>query len=153
MKKKPEISIDRNKEKILFFMEENGILKKSNFIDYKKFISTILLKSKLSQNDNDVISFLSKIKETLNNYLPLVLKNIVIDFELNNKFSFDKKVPFILETNDKIESNNQFEKTFNEELNHLIKANYYVEFLPNLILYFSSNSQNLRIYVKKSYFN
>ncbi|ENY68822.1 Hypothetical protein, DUF2714 family [Metamycoplasma auris 15026] len=153
MHKKPEIVIEKNKEKILFFLEESKMLQTNNFIDYNKFLSTILLKTKLNSDDKNVLNFINKIKNSLENFESLILEDITIAFLINEKFSFDKKVPFIIKNEKKQPSVNLFEQAFNLQLQELIKDNYYIEFLPNIVLYFSSNAQDLKLYIKKSYFN
>lgn len=67
-------------------------------------------------------------------------------------FSVEQNIPIILYDQKALSFENNFEAVYNEELEKLINEKYYVEFLPNLILYFSNNTESLKIYIKKDYF-
>ncbi|WP_152414659.1 MSC_0623 family F1-like ATPase-associated protein [Metamycoplasma alkalescens] len=153
MAKKSWMILEQNKEKILFWLEKKALENKMKIIDFDKLVSTTLLKTFLKKDDKEVIEFLNKINFLISESKQIIFNNLIVDFELNPKFSFDKKIPFILENQEESKLENKFEIFFNEEIKKLIEKKSYVEFLPNLILYFSETSNCLKIYIKKDYFN
>ncbi|MGX9359153.1 MSC_0623 family F1-like ATPase-associated protein [Mycoplasma sp. 2575] len=152
MPEKKSILIDGNKDRILFWFEDQKNQNEIKLIDFNKLISTILFKGNFNTKDSRVIDFLERIKKSLMDYLPIKFANFIVNFEENAIFSIYKKVPLIYVNNEEFEWNNDFEKLYNEILKDLIKDGYYVEFLPNIILYFSDIAGILKLYIKKSYF-
>ncbi|BAQ54320.1 hypothetical protein MARG145_0221 [Mycoplasmopsis arginini] len=152
MAKKSTFFIERNKDKILFWLEDKNYQNNIEIIDFKKFLSTVLLKNNFKKDDVKVAEFLEKIKKSITEKQLLKFKEFAIDYENNSMFSVEQNIPIILYDQKALSFENNFEAVYNEELEKLINEKYYVEFLPNLILYFSNNTESLKIYIKKDYF-
>lgn len=152
MAKKSTFFIERNKDKILFWLENKNYQNNIEIIDFKKFLSTVLLKNNFKKDDVKVAEFLEKIKKSITEKQLLKFKEFAIDYENNSMFSVEQNIPIILYDQKALSFENNFEAVYNEELEKLINEKYYVEFLPNLILYFSNNTESLKIYIKKDYF-
>lgn len=152
MAKKSTFFIERNKDKILFWLEDKNYQNNIEIIDFKKFLSTVLLKNNFKKDDVKVAEFLEKIKKSITEKQLLKFKKFSIDYENNSMFSVEQNIPIILYDQKALSFENNFEAVYNEELEKLINEKYYVEFLPNLILYFSNNTESLKIYIKKDYF-
>ncbi|WP_427867593.1 MSC_0623 family F1-like ATPase-associated protein [Mycoplasmopsis arginini] len=152
MAKKSTFFIERNKDKILFWLEDKNYQNDIEIIDFKKFLSTVLLKNNFKKDDVKVAEFLEKINKSIAEKQLLKFKKFAIDYENNSMFSFEQNIPIILYDQKALSFENNFEAVYNEELEKLINEKYYVEFLPNVILYFSNNTESLKIYIKKDYF-
>ncbi|ENY69274.1 MSC_0623 family F1-like ATPase-associated protein [Mycoplasmopsis arginini] len=152
MAKKSTFFIERNKDKILFWLEDKNYQNNIEIIDFKKFLSTVLLKNNFKKDDVKVAEFLEKIKKSITEKQLLKFKEFAVDYENNSMFSVEQNIPIILYDQKALSFENNFEAVYNEELEKLINEKYYVEFLPNLILYFSNNTESLKIYIKKDYF-
>lgn len=66
MAKKSTFFIERNKDKILFWLEDKNYQNNIEIIDFKKFLSTVLLKNNFKKDDVKVAEFLEKIKKVNN---------------------------------------------------------------------------------------
>ncbi|MBN4089569.1 DUF2714 domain-containing protein [Mycoplasma enhydrae] len=149
MKDKEHQKFISNKNKILFWLEQN--LTKDNFINFNKLISTIILKNSLNKSSLEVTSFLDKLKSLVSKCSAIEYQDFKVEFEINTKFSSTKKIPSIQKLNQSKKYELQLEEIYNQEILSLIK-NYYVEFLPNIVLYIANDSLEYRIYIMSQYF-
>ncbi|AZZ65402.1 DUF2714 domain-containing protein [Metamycoplasma phocicerebrale] len=149
MLKNTDLELKSNKDDILFWLEKK--LTKGNFINFDKLLSTVLLTNSLTKDNKDFVSFLNKINNALKNFEKIDFINFAIDFQNDKKFSISKKVPVINFNLKNVLSTTGFENFYNLEIDNLLE-NYYVEFLPNIVLYKTKDSSNFRIYIMSSYF-
>ncbi|BAP39717.1 MSC_0623 family F1-like ATPase-associated protein [Metamycoplasma canadense] len=150
--KNKTMSFESKKDQILFWMNTKELIKQNKLIEFNKLVSTVLFKNNFKKDDVIFKEFLNEIRISLSENKTIIFKNFVLDYEFNYKFSLDKKIPYILENKQDFKVDNFFKHAFNEEILRLIEAECYIEIIPNVILYFSQNSQTLKIYIKPEYF-
>ena len=132
------------------------ITNQERFISFDKLIASVLLKDMLGFDSEAYIQFNDMLMMAVNKKYDLVYKDFVITYNLNPKFGLNNLVP-MLNTyessnneaiNLKSSSNrmmNKFLTNLNAEINNLLLTKYYVEVIPETILYTSDNTNELML--------
>lgn len=141
------------------FSDYNNMVQNENFISYTKLYASVLLNANLSFESQVYKDFYKLVSEAVQNKLPILFNKFNVIFAINPKFSTaiatprlvnDDELKEILTEDMNVlnlkESKEPFVKSINAEIiDSVLLKNAIVEFLPNMILYKSKNTDNLKL--------
>ncbi|MCU4117254.1 DUF2714 domain-containing protein [Mycoplasma zalophi] len=146
----------QNKKNIDLFKDYKEIIKNEEFISFEQLSAEILIKMGLGFESNIYKEFVEKYKIALENKWDMLFKNFIISFNINLKFSSDVLSPLLINEEQSAhrtinfmsaEDNtlNNFLTLFNDELTKLIEKNFIVEIFPELAIFKSKETSNLKL--------
>ncbi len=152
---------NENSELFNVYAEYEEIITKENFINFTQLITSILFKNNLGFQSQTYLDFLKYLNEGLDKRYDIVYDNFIINFNVNPKFDIEKLVPmlsnFESSNNDAInlknsitdESLNKFLNDLNIEISRVLNSHCFVEIIPNVIIYLSENTGQLKLLFNK----
>ncbi|WP_412031486.1 DUF2714 domain-containing protein [Metamycoplasma buccale] len=155
MKNNKKITLE-NQALLDFFADYKETITKENYVKFEKLMASVLLKNNLGFTSPLYVEFFEAMQLALEKKYDIVYKEFVITFNINPKFGLDMLVPML---DDKESSNNEainfkfskkpemnkFLDDMNKEIGALLLANNYIEIIPNVVLYVSENTNQLKL--------
>ncbi|MBU4690940.1 DUF2714 domain-containing protein [Mycoplasma zalophi] len=146
----------QNKKNIDLFRDYKEIIKSQEFISFEQLSAEILIKMGLGFESNTYKEFVQKYKTALENKWDMLFKNFIISFNINLKFSSDVLSPLLINEEQSAhrtinfmsaedDTLNNFLTLFNDELTKLIEKNFIVEIFPELAIFKSKETSNLKL--------
>lgn len=144
------------------YADYKKIQKDSKFISYKKLLASILLRINSSFNSTEFQNLSEQIEYAIANKYDILFDEFTVNFNLVPKYSI-KCICISTLSSVESSSNEGFLLTssttsdfqviveqLNKEIWKLLGESYFVEFLPKMILFVSSQTGSLKLFFDKS---
>ncbi|MBN4089647.1 DUF2714 domain-containing protein [Mycoplasma enhydrae] len=153
MKKNKKIS----QELFDVYAEYKEAKTKENLTTYNQLVTSALFKNNLGFQSELYLRFLDLLNEAMNKKYDIVFEKFVVTFNLNLKFSQTVMVPMIsnvessnteavnFKDSTKSDTYNQFLLDLNEEIAKALNAGHYVEIIPEILIYISPNTNEIKL--------
>ncbi|WP_322901147.1 MSC_0623 family F1-like ATPase-associated protein [Mycoplasmopsis felis] len=143
------------------YADYKKIQKDSKFISYKKLLASILLRINSSFNSTEFQNLSEQIEYAIANKYDILFDEFTVNFNLVPKYSTNVLVPTLssaesstnegfLLTSSTTSDFQVIVEQLNKEIWKLLGESYFVEFLPKMILFVSSQSGSLKLFFDKS---
>lgn len=132
----------------------------NNILSFDTLISRPLLHNNVGFSSNEYINIKNMINEAVNKKYDLIFDEFTITFNLNLKYSTSVMIPMVTnhsgEMSDNFAANltssddyltHKILRDFNNEITNFLGKGYYLEIIPNTILFY--HNQELKLFFSK----